>query len=107
MAGKQPLRKRIPAEVERRVLTQSRRRCALCLHLDRDTKQKHGQIAHLDRRRSNSVEDNLALLCLKHHSEYDSITSQHKNYTIDEVKAARRALYRWVTIGMPTMVPRS
>src|SRR5258706_11992051 len=107
MAAKQPPRRRIPPEVEKRVLTQSRRRCALCFHLDRDTRQKHGQIAHLDRRRSNSDEDNLAFLCLKHHSEYDSTTSQHKNYTIGEVKAARRALYRWVTIGMPTMVPRS
>lgn len=28
-----------------------------------------------------------------HHSEFDSKTKQHKNYTIHEVKAARQSLY--------------
>jgi hypothetical protein len=80
--AKQPRRKPTPPEIERIVLTNSRRGCAVCFHLDRDTRQKKGQIAHLDHRRANSVEDNLAWLCLDHHSEYDSVTSQHKNYTI-------------------------
>ena len=101
MAGKQPPRKRPPPDVEKAVLTKSLRRCALCFHLDRDTRQKKGQIAHLDRRRSNNIEDNLAWLCFDHHSEYDSTTSQHKNYTIDEVKHHRNELYRWVKRGMP------
>jgi len=81
----------------------SRRRCALCFFLDRDHAQKKGQIAHLDRRRANSLEDNLAFLCLNHHTDYDSTTSQHKNYTIPEVKAARKALYAWVKKGMPSL----
>ena len=101
MAARQPPRKRIPPNIEKEVLTKSRRRCALCFHLNRDTREKNGQIAHLDRRRSNSTEDNLVWLCLDHHSEYDSQTSQHKNYTIEEVTEARRALYRWVKRGMP------
>lgn len=103
---KQP-RKHIASEVEKRVLMKSARRCALCFHLDMDTRQKKGQIAHLDRRRANSVEDNLAYLCLEHHSDYDSTTSQHKNYTIDEVKTARSELYKWVKKGMPPRGPRS
>src|SRR5258708_2630818 len=103
MAAKQPPRKRIPPDVEAAVLNQSRRRCALCFHLHGDTKTKKGQVAHLDHRRANSIEDNLAFLCLDHHTDYDSITSQHKNYTIHEVKVARGALYRWVQKGMPSL----
>jgi hypothetical protein len=90
--------------VAKRALTQSLRRCALCFHLHKDTQEKKGQIAHLDRRRSNSTEDNLVFLCLSHHSDYDSTTSQHKNYTIAEVKDARDALYRWVKRGMPPLL---
>src|ERR1700722_465570 len=103
MASKQPPRKRIPPEVEKSILFQSRRRCALCFHLDRDGGEKKGQIAHLDRRRANNIEDNLAWLCLNHHTDYDSTASQHKNYTIEEVKEARKALYRWVKRGMPNL----
>ncbi|MGA2769567.1 MAG: hypothetical protein ABSG26_02000 [Bryobacteraceae bacterium] len=94
--AKQPRRKPTPPEIEKIVLTKSRRRCALCFHLDGDTRQKKGQIAHLDHRRAYGIEDNLAWLCLDHHSEYDSVTSQHKNYTIAEVKDARQALYWWI-----------
>lgn len=32
-------------------------------------------------------------LCLEHHSEYDSTTRQHKNYTMPEVKKARDDLH--------------
>src|ERR1035441_1154139 len=95
MPTNQPRRKPVPPEVERRVLAESRRRCAICFFYDNDSGQKRGQIAHLDRMRSNSTEDNLAFLCLNHHSEYDSATSQHKNYTMAEVKAARNSLYQW------------
>lgn len=106
MATKQPPRKPVPPEIERAVLTKSRRRCTLCFHLDQDTRQKKGQIAHLDRRRTNDTEDNLVFLCLDHHSEYDSTTSQHKNYTIEEVKHFRDRLYRWVKGGMLSVFPR-
>src|SRR5713101_7321373 len=107
VARKRQARKHITSKIEKRVLIQSVRKCALCFQLDGDARQKNGQIAHLDRRRANSIEDNLAFLCLEHHSEYDSTTSQHKNYTIDEVKAARRALYEWVKKGMPRTGARS
>jgi hypothetical protein len=100
MATKQPPRKEIPPDIQKAVLTKSRRRCALCFYYDKDTSRKNGQIAHLDRRRSNNHEDNLAWLCLNHHSEYDSRTSQHKNFTVEEVKHARKALFRWVREGL-------
>jgi hypothetical protein len=61
--------------------------------LSGDLTEKHGQIAHLDQEPSNCTEDNLAFMCLVHHSLYDSHTSQHKNYTIAEVKVGRVRLY--------------
>jgi hypothetical protein len=94
-----PPRQRTVADVETAVLANSARRCALCFHLDGDLTEQHGQIAHLDGDRSNSAEDNLAFMCLKHHSLYDSTTRQHKNYTIQEVKAARTKLYELVATG--------
>jgi hypothetical protein len=86
-------RKTIPAATELLVFDRSRRRCALCFYISGDLTEKHGQIAHLDQDSSNSVEDNLAFLCLPHHSVYDSKTRQHKNYTLVEVKKARNDLY--------------
>src|SRR2546423_10804183 len=82
--------------VEARVLTNCARRCCLCLHLKRDFSEKEGQLAHLDHDRTNGAADNLAFLCLPHHSLYDSRTSQHKNYTMLEVKAARKKLSGYV-----------
>jgi hypothetical protein len=93
MTAKKPPRKPIPSDVETAVLAKSARRCVLCFHLDSDLKEKIGQIAHLDGTPSNAAEDNLAFMCLPHHSLFDSTTSQHKNYTIPEVKAARSRLY--------------
>lgn len=92
-------RKRTPTEIELAVLDRSRRRCTLCFHLHSDTREKHGQIAHLDKNSSNFAEDNLAFMCLEHHSLYDSKTSQHKNYTISEVKTSRERLYGLLETG--------
>jgi hypothetical protein len=99
MAAKNPPRKKIPRNVETAVLAKSARRCALCFYLTGDRTEKLGQIAHLDEDRTNRAEDNLAWMCLPHHSLYDSKTSQHKNYTIEEVKAARSKLYALVAAG--------
>ena len=93
-------RKHIPGEIEFRVLDRSRRRCALCFHLNDDLTEKLGQIAHIDKNRANYAEDNLAWLCLPHHSLFDSKTSQHKNDTISEVKNARNNLYLTVEQGL-------
>jgi hypothetical protein len=61
--------------------------------LSGDLAEKLGQISHLDQDPSNCEEDNLAFMCLNHHSLFDSKTSQHKNYTLHELKAARSKLY--------------
>ena len=90
----QPLKSRskIPLETETEVLLRSRRRCALCFGLTRDTSIKRGQIAHLDRDRSNNKIENLAFLCLDHHDQYDSRTSQSKGLKITEVQYYRAEL---------------
>jgi hypothetical protein len=86
-------RKALPVDTMTAVLLKSARRCALCFHLKGELDEKIGQIAHLDNDPSNSEEDNVAFLCLTHHTLLDSKTSQHKNYTIHEVKSARDNLY--------------
>lgn len=85
-------RKPISKAVETSVLLSSRRRCCICFGLNRDTKLKSGQIAHLDRDSSNNSESNLAFLCLDHHDEYDSRSSQKKGLTIGEVQIFRSEL---------------
>lgn len=99
MVKKKPPRKRTFPAVETAVLAKSARRCTLCFHLKGDLTEKHGQISHLDQDRTNRAEDNLAWMCLDHHSLYDSRTKQHKNYTLHEVKAARSKLYDLVAEG--------
>jgi hypothetical protein len=89
-------RKRIPQEVETEVLVRSRRRCCICYGLKQDLKEKRGQIAHLDQDPSNPDFDNLTYLCLDHHDQYDSRTSQSKGLTEREVKEYRHRLYEKV-----------
>jgi hypothetical protein len=91
-----------PPEVETAVLIKSRRRCPLCVGIAGDTSVKEGQIAHLDQNPANYSEDNLAFMCMPHHSIYDSTTSQHKNFTIHEVKLHRNRLYETFAEGIPT-----
>jgi len=86
-------RRKIPQDVETEVLVKGARRCALCLLLLGDLQEKRGQIAHIDKDPSHNSEDNLAYLCMEHHSLYDSVTSQHKNYTFGELRRARITLY--------------
>lgn len=87
-------RRPIPDATQTAVLAASRRRCCLCAALHKDFEVKQGQLAHLDQDSSNADFDNLAFLCLAHHDQYDSQTSQSKGFTIGEVKAHRELLYR-------------
>jgi len=78
---------------EAEVLERSARRCCICYGLYGDLACKRGQIAHLDRNHQNNNVDNLAFLCLEHHDEYDTPTSQSKGWTIREAKRYRTMLY--------------
>ena|SRR4028119_169601 len=81
--------------VETGVLLRSRRRCAICFGLHRDTNVKRGQITYLDHDNTNSNFANLAFLCLEHHAEYDSKASQSKGITEREIMSFRGELYEF------------
>lgn len=86
------MRKKIKPSIEADILVESRRRCCICYGLNRDLSIKKGQIAHLDKNNANNNYDNLAFLCFEHHDQYDSRTSQSKNFTIEEIKRYREEL---------------
>lgn len=85
-------RKKIRPDVETQLLVECGRRCCLCFGFSGDLSIKQGQIAHLDHDPAHSQLDNLAFLCLLHHDQYDSSTSQSKGITIKEVKHYRNLL---------------
>lgn len=86
-------RKNLPPEVGTEVLVLCRRRCCICSGLAHDLSIKSGQIAHLDGRPRNNDLDNLAFLCLEHHDQYDTRTSQSKGLTPREVRRFRKELH--------------
>jgi len=93
-------RKKIPQAIEAQVLIQSRRRCCLCFHFHNDIGIKNGQIAHINRRRNDNDESNLAFLCFEHHDQYDSTRSQSKGITSSEIQHAKRLLYNTLSQEM-------
>lgn len=86
-------RKSIPKQLETDVLLASGRRCCLCVFLKQLDEVRKGQIAHLNRDPKDFRFDNLIWLCLEHHDEYDSNTSQSKGLTTGELRAYRDKLY--------------
>ena len=86
-------RVRIPPDTEVQVFAKSGRRCCLCWGLHRTHQVVQGQIVHLDHDRTNSELKNLAFLCMQHHDQYDSKTSQSKGFSELEVKNYRDKLY--------------
>src|SRR4051812_6867752 len=84
----------ISKEIETAVLTASRRKCCLCYYLDGRQEKRKGQIAHINHDRSDPTFENLVWLCLEHHDEFDSNTSQSKGITPEEVKKYRDRLHR-------------
>lgn len=89
-------RKKIPADIETEALVKSGRRCCFCFGLNGDYTLKKGQITHLDHNSANFALENLAWMCMNHHDEYDSKTSQSKGMTLSEAKRYRELLYRRV-----------
>lgn len=83
------------------VLVSSRRRCCICFALAGDFEEKKGQLAHLDRDATSSAIENLVFLCLEHHDEYDSRTSQSKGLSVEEVRRYRAQLERFIANSLP------
>ncbi len=86
-------RPHIESTIETKVLTKSKRRCALCVGLDGNLSQRPGQIAHINGKNSDHRFENLAWLCQAHHDQFDSRTSQTKNYTANELRYYVARLY--------------
>lgn len=98
-------RKSIPPKIQAEVLHSSRRRCPLCFSYDFDDGVKHGQIAHIDQNSANNARENLVFLCLKHHDEYDSSTSQSKGITKEELVKCNAELIDF--LSQSTLKPRA
>lgn len=101
------VRKTTTREVEHAVLTKSRRRCAFCYFFHLDSGDKKGQIAHIDRNSSNSSEGNLVFLCMPHHDEYDSTTSQSKGLQVKEAKSAKSNLEEQIKNNLESLIKES
>ena len=93
-------RNQVPDVIQNQILVRSRRRCCICFGLESDLETKEGQVAHLDRNNTNYDFDNLAFLCLRHHDQYDSKTSQSKGLREGEVKRYRKELYDRIVSGL-------
>ncbi len=83
-------RRRIPESIQVGILIESRRRCAMCFHLHEDLTVKDGQLAHIDRDASNDAEGNVIFLCLIHHNQYDTKSSQAKGWLPAELTEIKR-----------------
>jgi hypothetical protein len=89
------------AEVQTTVLFACKRRCAFCFGLEGDASSKDGQLAHIDRDKSNKSKSNAAWLCFKHHNDYDEKPSQGKRLTKGELLRYRNALFAHMKKAQP------
>jgi hypothetical protein len=101
------MRKPTPPVIEQEVLRLCRRRCCLCYGLSNDLTVKQGQIAHLDRNPANFELGNLAFLCLFHHDQYDTRTSQSKRLTESEGRYFRQTLHDLIARDPDSIAPFS
>lgn len=86
-------RAHIPDPVLAELLVKCARRCALCFGIYGTLYYRRGQVAHVDRDSTNSAIENLAFLCMDHHDEYDTKTSQSKRLLPEELLRYRDTLH--------------
>lgn len=84
----------ISPPVRDEVLKRCRRQCCMCYGLRGTKEVKDGQIAHLDRDRTNPDVENLVYLCLDCHKMYDTKNNRVQSYTSGEVRYYRDQLFR-------------
>jgi hypothetical protein len=89
-----PPRTNIPATTRELVLLRCRRHCCMGFFLRGIREPTDGQIAHLDRDRTNADLDSLVFLCLACHALYDTKGNRVQGYTPGEVRYYRHQLQR-------------
>jgi len=89
-----PPRTSIPDTTRDLVLLRCKRQCCMCCCLRGIREPAEGQIAHLDRDRTNADIDNLVFLCLPCHTLYDTKGNHVQGDTPGEVRHYRHQLYR-------------
>ncbi len=95
----------IPRSRAASVLVKCRRRCCICFFVDNITDPQKGQIAHLNHNPKDNVYGNLVYLCLRHHDEYDSSTSQSKGFLESEVRHYQQELFHCLkTTNVPVQI---
>jgi hypothetical protein len=99
-------RRFVSKALETEVLMACRRRCCLCVFLADRQDVRKGQLAHLNRDPADARFENLVWLCLEHHDEYDSRTSQSKGLTQAEVRTYRNRLYAQFSDADETRSPQ-
>lgn len=102
-------RPKIPKSIQTDILIESKRRCCICYGLNRDLNIQKGQIAHVDHNRDNNDPMNLVFLCLKHHDEYDSKSSQSKSFLDSEIRHYKSELSNYWSIpekSLPTDITK-
>jgi hypothetical protein len=100
-------KRRRSVDSEQAVLRTSARWCALCFCLNGDSEAKKGQLAHIDRRRSNTDSDNLAYLCLDHHDQYDTRSHASRGFSPRELRRCKHELEAAVAAGIHRWKPSS
>jgi hypothetical protein len=94
-------RKHISPTIQADVIHSTRRKCPICFSYEFDTNIQKGQIAHIDKDSSNNNPENLIFLCLRHHDEYDSKTSQSKGITKEELRKCDNELKEYLSKSFP------
>ncbi len=76
----------VPQRISNQVLFQNRPRCCVC-HEPR----KPVHIHHIDNNPANNRPNNLAVLCLDHHSDVTGAQGLGHNYTVGEIRLYKEA----------------
>jgi hypothetical protein len=85
---------RVPDDIKAEILRRCRRKCCRCFGLRGDLDVKDGQIAHINRDRTNAEIGNLVYLCLDCHKNYDSRNNRVQSYMPQEIRIYQTRLYK-------------
>jgi hypothetical protein len=92
-ARRAPARVVVPPDVRDEVLKRCQRHCCMCFGLHQRWAVAGGQLAHVDRDRTNAAIENLVFLCQDCHTVYDTKNNRVLSFTPGELTYYRDKLY--------------